>query len=316
MSMRGARPMTPQRLRASLNARLRNAAAEREVSSEELRKQFVFTLLFRRLFHERADRWLVLGGNALLLRTRGGRFTQDLDLARAEHWSSEEELKEELEQVFARDVDDPFVFSLRYLQEHDHRDAYGYGTRTAKASVVVQLGGHEFDAFTIDISKHRHIDTVVDFIDPVPVIEHDLLKDLPRIPVVPIENHLADKICAMYETYPGRISWSTRYRDLADIVRIVQGVEIDAAALVTMLDHERQRRRISSLPLEMCAPHESWTREYPKAAQQFAGFPRELLSVKDSLEFAGRCLDEVLNRSRVQGRWSPAQQMWLDETWT
>ena len=316
MSARRARPVTPQGLRASLDARLRNAATARETSPEELRKQFAFTLLFRRLFHEGGDRWLVLGGNALILRTRGGRFTQDVDLARADQWNSKEELKEDLEQVFARDVGDPFVFSLKDLKENDHRDPYGYGPRTAEASVVVHLGGRQFDEFKIDISQRRHVDGPVHYIDPVPVIEHDVVKDLPSIPVVPIENHLADKICAMYEKHQGRVSWSTRYRDLADIVRIVQGVEIDAAALVTTLNHEQQRRRIPDLPQELRSPHDSWTREYPKAAQKFAGFPQELFSLKDSLDFAGQCLNEILNRSRTQGRWCPQQQTWREESHT
>lgn len=218
------RPRTPQALKVSLGARLRNTAAERGASAEELRKQFTFALLFRRIFSREDAHWLVLGGNALLLRTGGGRFTKDVDLSRTNEWEDENHLKAELDEIIGRDVGDPFIFVVNRVDPHDHQDRYGYGTATAKAYITVWLGGTEFDTFTIDISQRRHVDGPVDYFEPTPVIEHELLDNMPRIPVVPVENHTADKICAMYEKHAGEVTWSTRYRDLADLVRIVRVV--------------------------------------------------------------------------------------------
>lgn len=59
-----------------MNARLRAAASQSDASAAELRKQFVFSLFFRRLFRDDDGGWLVLGGNALIIRTGGGRFTR------------------------------------------------------------------------------------------------------------------------------------------------------------------------------------------------------------------------------------------------
>lgn len=94
-----------------MNARLRAAASQSDASAAELRKQFVFSLFFRRLFRDDDGGWLVLGGNALIIRTGGGgRFTQDIDLSRSRGWDDEEDLKGELDEIVSRDVGDPFAF--------------------------------------------------------------------------------------------------------------------------------------------------------------------------------------------------------------
>lgn len=151
------------------------------------------------------------------------------------------------------------------------------------------------------------MDGPIDHLEPDPVIEHEFLEDLPpRIPVVPVENHTADKVCAMYETHRQQTPWSTRYRDLADLVRIVRDLEIDAVRLTAMLRHEQQRRRIPpELPEELRPPHASWVVDYPVAARRFAGFPADLHPLEASLAFAGQCLNPVLGGSAPGGRGIP-----------
>lgn len=242
MTKERLRPQTPAALRMSLKAKLNAEARERGVTSDPIRKQFVFALLYRRIFPSGDDRWMVLGGNALLLRTGGGRFTKDVDLSRSEDWSDEESLREELRALVDRDVGDGFSIEVGRIEPNDHRDQYGYGTRSAKAYLRVTLAGQEFEKFTIDLSVRRHIHGPVDYVVPEPVIDHELLKDLPAVPVVPIENHAADKICALYESHRGEPS--TRYRDLTDLVRIVQDLRIDAGRLREVLSHEKSRRKM------------------------------------------------------------------------
>ena len=64
-------------LRKSINARIRSEAKRRGALPNEIRKQYVFSLFFKRLFARDFGHWMLLGGNALLIRTGGGRFTQD-----------------------------------------------------------------------------------------------------------------------------------------------------------------------------------------------------------------------------------------------
>lgn len=296
----------------SLKAKLTAKARERGVAPDSIRKQFAFALLYRRVFTTSDDRWMVLGGNALLLRTGGGRFTQDVDLSRSEDWSSEDELRSELRALVGRDVGDGFSMEVDRIDPHDHRDQYGYGTKSAKAYVRAILAGKTFDSFTVDLSVRRHVDGPVDFIVPKPVIDHELIRDLPAVPVVPIENHIADKVCAMYEIHREG-SPSTRYRDLADLVRIARDLQIDALRLSRMLTHERERRRMKPLPSALTSPHPTWETEYPKAARDFAEFPPELHGLEASLRAAGTCLNEVLTGQRTAGTWDPHTQTWKDQ---
>lgn len=84
------------KLRRSLSAKLANEARSRGVAADQIRKQYIFTILLRRLFSTSGSNWVLLGGNALLIRTGGGRFTQDMDLARETAWDSVEAARAEL----------------------------------------------------------------------------------------------------------------------------------------------------------------------------------------------------------------------------
>lgn len=290
-----------------LNSLIRTTAQRCAATPTDIRKQYVFALFYKRLFGHEAPGWILLGGNALLARTGSGRFTQDVDLARTEKWESVDEIRNELENLLAADTGDPFRFTIRDISEHDRRDEYGYGGHTVKVKVTASLGNLAFEHFELDITQRRHITGPVDHIPLTPVIDHKTLNDLPLVPVVPIENHLADKICALYETHKN--GPSTRYRDLADIVRIVQDLKIRADHLERMLDHERGRRRLT-LPTALESPGAQWDAAYPKAAREFAGFPVELHTLDSSLAVARACLDPVLSGEVSDALWDPAQQRW------
>lgn len=300
-------PLPAAQLRMQLAQKLRDEAKRRQVSVDYVRKQYVFALFYRRIFGTAGDEWILLGGNALLARTGGGRFTQDIDLARAERWSEIGELKDELQALVAQPTGDPFRFQIGTPQEHDRTDPYGYGGRTVEVKVVVTLGGIEFETFKIDITQRRHVNEPIERIQVPPIIDHPTLKGLPRVPIVPIENQLADKICALYETHAN--GPSTRYRDLADIVRIVQDLPIQAARLATMLEHE-SRRRGMALPTQMVSPGDEWAKAYPIQAQEFAEFPIQFHPLDASLQAAAPCLDEVLAGNRREGEWDPSAQAW------
>ncbi|MFC7623002.1 nucleotidyl transferase AbiEii/AbiGii toxin family protein [Microlunatus sp. GCM10028923] len=125
-----------------------------------------------------------------------------------------------------------------------------------------------------------------------------------------MRKHLADKICALYELYGQRgTSASTRYRDLADIVRIVAAVPFEAARLATVLDREARRRRMI-LPNSLEAPSPEWATRFPAAAAGFAEYPRSYRDLTAALAFAGACLNDVLSASRASGRWNPMLRTW------
>ena len=301
-------------LARSLRNRLSNEARRRGVTADVIRKQYVFTLFLSRLFDtDPQPPWVLLGGNALLIRTGSGRFTQDIDLARESEWESAEGVRAELQSLADGGADrDPFTFVVVSVEPHSEPDPYGYGAKTANAKVQASLGAQVFDTFTIDLTERRHLDVPVDHVPLRAVIEHDTLADLPSVPTTPLENHLADKVCAMYERHgrDGR-SPSTRYRDLADIVRILNAGPIDAARLNQVLTRESGRRR-ATLPRRMEAPAEEWQTAFPRQARTFAEYPSRLYGLDASLDETRPCLDPVLSGERTSGVWDHEKRSWSD----
>ncbi|MEV0287244.1 nucleotidyl transferase AbiEii/AbiGii toxin family protein [Kribbella sp. NPDC050820] len=300
------------RLRASLGTKLANEAKSRGVAADPVRKQYIFTILLSRIFQDHNAPWVLLGGNALLIRTGGGRFTQDVDLARETPWTSPEAALSELRQFSSRPYHgDPFEFELHSVTAQREADPYGYGAETAKVKARGLLGRQVFESFTIDLTTRRHVDAPVDQVPLKPVIEHATLQDLPSVPTTPIEHHLADKICALYERYgQNGDEASTRYRDLTDIVRIVAALPFDAARLTTVLRREAGRRR-TTLPKKVQAPSEDWFVAFPRAAAGFAEYSRKYWDLNAALTFCSICLDEVLSGERIRGIWDPHHRSWL-----
>lgn len=306
------RPLTPQARTRQLTDRLRNEARRQHAPVEALRKQFVFALLFKRLFRQDDGEWILLGGNALLVRLHGGRFTQDVDLAHATASQTPDDLLADLQSRVAVDTGDGFTFDLVDITTHNRADEFGYGTIAHKISARALSGGLHFESFSIDLTQRRHVEGPVERRPLHPVIDDPALTDLPTIPLVPLENHMADKVCGIYERHKND-SASTRWRDLADLARVVTALEVDAARLHTMLRHEARRRRMD-LPAAMVAPGPRWEEEYPRNAREFAGFPEELHSLDASLTAVGICLNPVLDRTRTTGTWDPSCQRWEDPT--
>lgn len=129
------------RLARSLGAKLNAKARQRGVAADVIRKQYVFTLFLSRLFDaDPQPPWVLLGGNALLIRTGGGRFTQDIDLARQSAWTTGEDVRRELQSLAdAPAARDPFTFVIASVEEHSEVDPFGYGTKTANAKVQARL---------------------------------------------------------------------------------------------------------------------------------------------------------------------------------
>jgi Nucleotidyl transferase AbiEii toxin, Type IV TA system len=60
-----------------------------------------------------------------------------------------------------------------------------------------------------------------------PALPIDWPTDWPNVRLYPIEDHIADKICGMYE-WPGDTP-SSRYRDLADLLLLAQREDLNGA---------------------------------------------------------------------------------------
>lgn len=311
MARSGKTIVEVERERRARDSRIQREAKLRGTTPALIRKQVAFALFFQRIFSREDSRWMLLGGNALLIRTGYGRFTQDIDLSRDKPWDDLSGVKEEIETLLQQgDRPDDFDFIITKVAAHSEPDNYGYGAKTANITVRVDFGGKQFDIFTIDITSRKHITSAVEHLQLKPILDDTALMDLPKIPTVPAENHMADKICALYEKHQGEKQRpSTRYRDLADLVRFVQDVPVDANRLVLVISHECHRRKITP-PQRLVSPDETWTQNYPRAARDFAQYPPHLLRLDKALEYVGTCLNEILDGTRTTGSWDPVLQQW------
>jgi len=126
----------------------------------------------------------------------------------------------------------------------------------------------------------------------------------------PVADHIADKVCGMLETHDrgrGAPVASTRYRDLADLVRFAHTERVSAHALVVALRSEAQRRGLV-LPDRLSTPAgSSWAPGYARLARGTPGIVERDLSA--ALETAGRLIDPVLGE-QAQGRWDPDRLAW------
>ncbi len=302
------RGLSPENnLRKSLDQRLKNKAKELKLPVENVRKRFVFQVFLSRLFSSSfRDSWVLLGGVALVARHQGGRTTKDIDLAYQERLDDVQGIYEKLKTaVNENSLGDDFNFQLGDPRIHESFD--GYMATTCKISVVASIGAKKFDDFWLDIVQARHTGEP-DLVRHDPILDYPAETSHPPFPVVPIEDHLADKICAVYERHRNNTP-STRYRDLADIAQIVSKSEINAEYLCQSLDRESRRRRLE-LPKNVEIPDESWRKAYGRAASSWAGYPSEFSNLETALRIAGTCLNPILSRSRPTGTWDPTQSVW------
>lgn len=75
-----------QSQRAKINALLRYKAKKQGASVNDLRKQYIFSLFLRRIFSAPDGQWLLLGGNALIMRT-GGEDTRKTSISHVQNRS-------------------------------------------------------------------------------------------------------------------------------------------------------------------------------------------------------------------------------------
>jgi hypothetical protein len=127
-----------------------------------------------------------------------------------------------------------------------------------------------------------------------------------EVPVLPLEQHVAEKVHAYTRTY-SRGRASSRAKDLVDIVLVLvkQLMELDAARLRAALVGVFEKRRQQALPDRLPSPPRDWAVPYRKLANE-VGISPELRT--GYLE-ATALLDPVLTGG-ARGRWDPKGGRW------
>lgn len=292
---------TPDAFRDALEQRLRNEARETGAALMRLRKRVAFERFLARLATAAPERWMLKGAFALELRFGlRTRTTKDIDLARSD---DEDAATEDLQATARLELGDFFSYRVRRTPALD--DAAGF--HAVRYTVVSELAGRRFEQFPLDVALGETATLEPDSLESPAALAFAGLES-PRLPVVALEQHTAEKVYAYTGTYGPDDRESNRAKDLVDLVLIADCATPNAALLRKALRATFDRRARQPLPDALPPPPPAWARAYAEQAKQ-VGLPTEL---GEAHSVAAALLDPVL-RQQGLGHWDSRLRRWIDE---
>jgi Nucleotidyl transferase AbiEii toxin, Type IV TA system len=137
----------------------------------------------------------------------------------------------------------------------------------------------------------------------------------PAARVYPVEDHVADKICAMYELYRAGGNPSTRYKDLVDLALFAIKTTLPGVEAHRILWEEVALRRARGMVLELPATFvtpdpSSWANGYRAVAKTVRDLPEELRTLEGVGPLADAFITPLLQPHPPAGRWWPAERTW------
>jgi hypothetical protein len=299
----------PTQFRSALKQVALRMSKELGMSVAELMNVFYFNRLTARVFTAEPDGWLIKGGQALLVRyDNAARLSKDIDLQSADPDRSVENARAALLAAAATDLGGDF---LRFAPDKFtvHSDEERGGAQYFK----VFLGPTQAAHIKVDLVVGRTLAGVPETRALKSAVDIEWPVDWPQVRLYPVIDHVADKICAMYERHGdgGKYS-SSRYRDLADLLLISQQEIIDGPGAQRALLREAERRNATGtsviLPQTFQIPSPDWHENYPAAAKLVLGL-RGCRTLAEAAEAAAAFVDPLLSTS-AHGRWNPAKALW------
>ncbi|OUS91923.1 nucleotidyl transferase AbiEii/AbiGii toxin family protein [Rhodococcus sp. NCIMB 12038] len=295
-------PRAPQALKRSLNALLRAEAARRGREQQHLMRELFLQVFLGRVFSAEEGDLVLKGGSSLVTRLPDARYSQDIDLL---HLSSDLTAAAELEGVVDDHAGrDPFTFLIT------KKERFQGNTTGMKITVEARCGPLLMTRFPIDLSTERVPIGDIELYTPRPVIDLPEIAPYPQFALYPLPQQVADKLCAMYERH-GRdgTAPSSRYRDLVDLVLIIDTWTLRADHLTAALRSEAQRRQLT-LPTSVIAPGPQWPTGYAATAKTVAALSPTARTIDQALNTVGRCLNPILDGTVSDGTWDPATSTW------
>jgi predicted nucleotidyltransferase component of viral defense system len=228
------------------------------------------------------------------LRTR---TTKDIDLGRAD---DEEAATEHLNAATGVDLGDFFDFEVRRTPALDA----AAGIQAVRYTVRADLAGLRFEQFPVDVALSESSPIQAEPLFATNSLEFADVAAL-QLPVVSLEQHVAEKLHAYTGSYGQDERESTRVKDLVDLVLIGELAEIDAKRLRHALATTFEQRARQPLPNAVPVPPSSWARPYAALAREVG----VVVEIEAGHALAARLLDPVL-RSEAGGHWDPEARRW------
>jgi hypothetical protein len=300
---------TPRALRQALAARARQAARETTASANDLVAQFYLGRLLARVFRADPDAWLLKGGQALLVRYPDARHSRDIDLCGTSATGTLDDAVATLIHAAQLDLDDYLRFTVH------SRDDRAEGTGTSRVRFTVLLGGQQINTpVSVDVVVNRVPLGEPTYRQLEPAVPLDWPAGYPVVALYPVIDHVADKVCAMYEKHGAdhTIS-STRYRDLVDLLLIAHREPLDGPRLRLALRTEVGRRTARGTALELpdtfTVPGPDWPAGYRSSAEKVAGLA-DYRTIDQAAALAHTLLDPLLRVGDPPQRWNPRRLRW------
>jgi predicted nucleotidyltransferase component of viral defense system len=289
---------TAKAFRTALEQRLKNEAQASGIALIRLRKRVAFERFLARLATSESSGWVLKGAFALELRLGlRARTTKDIDLGRAD---DEEAATEHLNAATDIDLGDFFVFEVRRTPALDAAT----GFHAVRYTVRADLDGRRFEQFPVDVAFSEATPIQAEPLFGANSLEFADVAAL-QLPVVSLEQHVAEKLHAYTGIFGQDQRESTRVKDLVDLVLIGEMAELDAKRLSRALATTFEQRAHQPLPNAIPSPPSSWARPYVVLARE-VGIAVE---IETGYVAAARLLDPVL-RSEAAGRWDCAARRW------
>jgi hypothetical protein len=226
----------------------------------------------------------------------GSRTTLDMDLATRDERDA---VVEAMITASALDLDDFFGFRV---EREESRDVGS----TVRFRVHAELAGRPFDTVLVDVGlSDPEIWPAEEISSPGSLS----FAGLPAVsvPVLSVEQHVAEKVHALTRMYAGD-QRSSRIKDLVDLLLIGETFSLDGPRLSTALTVVFETRGSHVLPTRLPEPPATWK---PGLSRIIRDLGREE-SLNEVHVLVSRFVDPVLAR-RVSGRWNPEEWRWEGE---
>jgi hypothetical protein len=289
---------TAAAFRQALDDRLKTEAATTGLGIARLRKRVAFELFLRRLVVVAPDRWVLKGALALDFRFHATtRPSRDMDLGRTD---DEETAVEDFAAAQELALDDFFSFAVRRTDAFDEADDF----RAIRFHVTAELAGRVFDQFVVDVGFADSISWTPDAIETSGLLAFADIERI-RVPVLPLAQHVAEKVHAYTRKSGASGRESIRPKDLVDILLISRSERLAASALRKAIEVTFGQREQQPLPTSLPPPPSSWKEPYHRLATE--------VSVETELDNAfaeaAAFLDPIL-AVRADGEWDPKRKRW------
>jgi Nucleotidyl transferase AbiEii toxin, Type IV TA system len=226
-----------------------------------LRKRVVFERFLARLIAARSEGWALKGAFAIELRLGlRTRTTKDIDVAFPD---DREAATEHLNAASAVDLGDFFSFEARRTSALDA----AAGFRAVRYAVRAGLAGRRFEQFSVDVAFNESFLGRIRQLQMPNSLEFAAVA-APLLPVVALEQHVAEKFHAYTGAYGLDGRESTRVKDLVDLALIDEVAELDANRLSRALKTIFERRASQPLPPNTPPPPASWATPYARLARE------------------------------------------------